>query len=609
VALEPVINSLVNNGPVSASTGSPDSIGLARKWLANCLSSHSCADSNLNPCWNPTRLLDIGLGAIPEPRLFLTAKVKERLSYLALSHCWGGVVQETLKKGNLANMRSFIPLSKLTKSVQDAIYVVQKLGYRYLWVDYLCIIQDCPMDWGQESAIMNKVYLHSTCTIAATAATDGHAGLFFQRNPCLVKPEKIRFLIGREEFECFAIDDGLLEGEIDSAPLSKRAWVMQETTLSTRIIHFAKDQLFWTCNANQSCESFPERLPWFSNNIPGKYASIEFRVHYMLASQLAFAMAKNDEIESMMYRDRPYILDLPKDIILDESIEGINCGTSATQKAKGIAQRRYHNNIYQEIWARMVEDYSSRHLTRPEDKGPAIQGLANEMKRHIKSPYIAGLWYINLPLDLLWQRAPWNTCTRTPSYRAPSWSWLSIDGPVTLPRFDCGIPAPKVEILQSSTSMQCTNWGVDHQCNALHIQGRLARGIIDRSGGTGPDLIYKVLGYKPIETYGPYEDLGLEINCDFPPLVGEGFIEIYIVQLVGYGRFYDTNTSCARGLVLEKVKGKLEFTRYGYLNFGCDVPELTRLVKAFDKFDRSEASEILFFERRGNLNIYNIILV
>ncbi len=57
------------------------------------------------------------------------------------------------------------------------------------------------------------------------------------------------------------------------------------------------------------------------------------------------------------------------------------------------------------------------------------------------------------------------------------------------------------------------------------------------------------------------------------------------------------------------MKGKLEFTRYGYFDFSCDVPELTRLVKAFDKFERSEASEILFFERCGNSNIYNIILV
>lgn len=347
MALEPKINSLVNNGPVAASTGSSDSIGLARKWLENCLSSHSCANSNLDPSWNPTRLLDIGLGAIPEPRLFLTAKVKEKLSYLALSHCWGvGVLPETLKVGNMANMRTSIPFSKLTKSVQDAIYVVQQLGYRYLWLDYLCIIQDCPADWKQESAVMNKVYLHSTCTIAATAATDGNGGLFSQRNPCLVKPKKIRCLIGQEEFECFAFDHRLLEEEIDSAPLSKRVWAMQETVLSTRIIHFAKDQLFWTCNANQSCESFPKRLPWSSDNTPGRYASIAFRVHYMLATQLAFAMAKNNFANSMIYGDRPYILNLPKDIILDESNEGIDYGSRVSQKAECIAQRRYHNNIY-----------------------------------------------------------------------------------------------------------------------------------------------------------------------------------------------------------------------------------------------------------------------
>jgi hypothetical protein len=76
-------------------------------------------------------------------------------------------------------MRGFIPFSELTKSVQDAIYTVQQLGYRYLWIDYLCIIQDRPIDWKQESTVMNKVYAHSTCTIAATAATNGNDGLFF----------------------------------------------------------------------------------------------------------------------------------------------------------------------------------------------------------------------------------------------------------------------------------------------------------------------------------------------------------------------------------------------------------------------------------------------
>jgi hypothetical protein len=98
----------------------------------------------------------------------------------------------------------------------------------------------------------------------------------------------------------------------------------------------------------------------------------------------------------------------------------------------------------------------------------------------------------------------------------------------------------------------------------------------------------------PIETCGPYEDLRFEITCDFPPLVGDGLVEMYIVQLLGYSKFYDMNTSCAQGLVLQKVKGKLQFTRHGYFNFGIGLAELRRFVMAH-KFDRSETSEVLLY--------------
>ena len=138
--------------------------------------------------------------------------------------------------------------------------------------------------------------------ITVTATTDGNASLSFQRNLYLLKPKKIYFLISQEEYEYFTIDIELLEQEIDSAPLNKRAWAMQETRLLPRIIHFEKGQLFWTCNENELCESFPKWLPEFSKNSPVKYASIAFRVHYMLATQLVFAMGKNNIVESMMYR-------------------------------------------------------------------------------------------------------------------------------------------------------------------------------------------------------------------------------------------------------------------------------------------------------------------
>jgi hypothetical protein len=55
------------------------------------------------------------------------------------------------------------------------------MGIRYLWIDTLCIIQDNPKDWELESANMGKVYLHSTCTIAASASGSSTEG--FKERP------------------------------------------------------------------------------------------------------------------------------------------------------------------------------------------------------------------------------------------------------------------------------------------------------------------------------------------------------------------------------------------------------------------------------------------
>ena len=100
------------------------------------------------------------------------------------------------------------------------------------------------------------------------------------------------------------------------------------------------------------------------------------------------------------------------------------------------------------------------------------------------------------------------------------------------------------------------------------------------------------------------KDLGFNVTCDFPPQSDQGFKELYIVQLVGYGKFRDTNTSCARGLVLEKGKEKSVFTRYGYFDLGCDEYSLARLIRAFDIFDQSESRKECSYERRGNAHMY-----
>jgi hypothetical protein len=63
----------------------------------------------------------------------------------------------------------------------------------------------------------------------------------------------------------------------------------------------------------------------------------------------------------------------------------------------------------------------------------AIAGLAVGMQP-ILGDYLAGMWKIGLPRELLWVTKPSAPGSppprRSPVYRAPSWSWASIDGEI-----------------------------------------------------------------------------------------------------------------------------------------------------------------------------------
>lgn len=106
-------------------------------------------------------------------------------------------------------------------------------------------------------------------------------------------------------------------------------------------------------------------------------------------------------------------------------------------------------------WARLVEDFTSRTLSFETDKLPAIAGLAAKFMEHshtkaLRAKYLAGLWYYKgmypfegkkyptskIPLGLLWSRSCVDYMRSPAVYRAPSWSWAALDGPVSLFRHD-----------------------------------------------------------------------------------------------------------------------------------------------------------------------------
>jgi hypothetical protein len=285
-----------------------------------------------------------------------------KLPYITLSHCWGTCEIVTLTTSNIAQFQNSIELESLSKTFQEAILVTRRLGIRYLWIDSLCIIQDSTDDWRKESAMMDKVYGEGLFGIAASGATDGDHGLFFERDRCLIEP------IATEMWPNL-ISLALVERQFmwEDNPLQKRAWALQERALATRIIDFGREQVTWTCLQRYASESDPD------------------------------GTEVQEETKNDLFR--------PLRIWRVKSLDDIHCEVE---------------------WNQIIRRYSKCALTVPADRLVALSAVAREFKACQLEPsdvYLAGLWRSHLPQALLWHLN--GAKSSSANYIAPSWSWAS----------------------------------------------------------------------------------------------------------------------------------------------------------------------------------------
>jgi len=325
-------------------------------------------------------------------------------SYASLSHCWGKTKILRLELQSLEAFRKGITLSSLPKTFQDAIACVRTLGIHYLWIDSLCIIQDSVEDWRRESALMGLVYHHAMINLSAAGARDGSEGLHFDRSediatslpvcPAFQNYNWRKDLKGNGDTVWNIIDAGFWERICISSPLFNRAWIVQERLLARRVLHFGKEQLFWECRTDNYCETFPDGLPPLLR-------------------------------DSSTYLSKFIYEDFKRAVVSDT----MQCG-----RLQNVRHRSAKDKI-EVFWETLVTDYSRCGLTKGEDKLIALAGMAQDMwqlqknKLNINATYLAGIWKSHLPHALLWKIEPQNA--RPVEYRAPTWSWASVDGLVT----------------------------------------------------------------------------------------------------------------------------------------------------------------------------------
>lgn len=161
---------------ISRDTASQEALSLAKEYLSECMSKHETCPPATHRVL-PTRVLDLQNTTNTKDIRQYESK-GENAVYFALSHCWGGAHVVRLKLSNKVHFKDHIPWEGLPRTFQNAVSFTRSFGVRNLWVDSLCIIQDCDEDWRAEANRMADVYRNSILTIAAAKGDNAHAGLF-----------------------------------------------------------------------------------------------------------------------------------------------------------------------------------------------------------------------------------------------------------------------------------------------------------------------------------------------------------------------------------------------------------------------------------------------
>jgi hypothetical protein len=108
-------------------------------------------------------------------------------------------------------------------------------------------------------------------------------------------------------------------------------------------------------------------------------------------------------------------------------------------------------------WQQIVSIYTQHDLTYDRDRLPTLSGIAGQNK--IDDQYLAGIWASELPHALFWTSNLFSKdARRSDEYRAPSWAWPSMLGPIYFwPQRGISQAKTVAEYLEGS----CTPAGVD----------------------------------------------------------------------------------------------------------------------------------------------------
>ncbi|KAK4169844.1 heterokaryon incompatibility protein-domain-containing protein [Cladorrhinum sp. PSN259] len=362
-------SAMTNFRPIPLDVASERVFTMTRSWLRTCADTHPDCENKDATRLLPTRLIDVDPG-VPgiSARLIMPAQGEEAIEYLCLSYCWGGRQKVEATQETVQSLSELIPIDNLGLTIQDAIETTRRLGFRYLWVDAICIVQDDNTEIAAEICKMASIYKNAYAVIFAATASNSNEG--FLRTPRGPHFEGYDFQITLPGGAIGNLTFATRECRSYQHPLDTRAWAFQEKILSRRKLVFSVLELLVGCQDGYERPLVPSLLAYDNHNLAAHYFS------------------------SIMRRE-------------------------ARTRQEGITPGVWE-------WGELIRRYTSRSLTNSNDRLNAFQGIIQELTRHTNELSRFGT-ILSMPVTLAWR-----TLLPAPnrSTRAPTWSWGCLDVPV-----------------------------------------------------------------------------------------------------------------------------------------------------------------------------------
>ncbi|KAH8816652.1 heterokaryon incompatibility protein-domain-containing protein [Xylogone sp. PMI_703] len=317
---------------------------------------------------NPTRLVELPGMLLIDTNTMNLVPAPVGVAYAALSYVWGKLKDpfratkanrdELMAEGGL--LRAPLP-----RTIREAIEVIKSVGFRYFWVDAICIIQDDLEVLMTQITAMDTIYKGASLTLVAAGNNSADDPLDNSKHQIHAEVFGDLTLMARNRS---------LEATFGRSTWNSRAWCFQEKILSGKMLIYTQEEVYYDCS------------------------------HFIWSESMESPDQKTD-----------YSASLKKSVYANPDDEQTRRSKKGTKSSNPWLD-----------WTPMkftVEEYTSRSLTDENDILSAIWGVLKSISPDLTN-MVGGSPLPYLIYTLLWRPIGPHYRRSTTKVPYPSWSWL-----------------------------------------------------------------------------------------------------------------------------------------------------------------------------------------